>query len=228
MRKLVKYDNTTVKVTCKNGEVITGACVWDSPDYNYHEYGVDEESLRIGEYVIYRSLIRKIELIRAEACIPVRDWPEAREEIIEWFADRWGLPVDIYRKSITACIGTEGGIPQWYVAIHGSRIVAGCGVIENDFHERKDLTPNVCAVYVDEDFRGQGLAGFLLQFVCDDMAALGYDTLYLLTDHAGFYEKYGWEYLYAVRGDDGCLSRMYVHRSKKNSDESTAPAKETS
>ena len=215
MIRLEKYDNMTVKVVCGNGDVIAGACVWDSPDHNHHEYGVDEERLRIGERVIYGSDVRKIELIRAEACIPVRDRPQAGEEIIKWFADRWGLPIEVYRKSITSCLGSEGGIPQCYVVLHGSRIVAGCGVIENDFHERKDLTPNVCAVYVDEDFRGQGIAGFLLQYVCDDMAALGCDTLYLLTDHAGFYEKYGWEYMFDVRGDDGCLSRMYVHRSDR-------------
>ena len=29
------------------------------------------------------------------------------------------------------------------------------GVIENDFHDRKDLTPNVCAVYTEEDCRCQ-------------------------------------------------------------------------
>lgn len=38
-------------------------------------------------------------------------------------------------------------------------IVGGLGVIENDFHNRKDLTPNVCAVYVDEDYLCQGIAG---------------------------------------------------------------------
>ena len=40
----------------------------------------------------------------------------------------------------------------------------GAGVIENDFHDRKDLTPNVCAVYVEEHCRCQGIAGKLLEF----------------------------------------------------------------
>ena len=38
---------------------------------------------------------------------------------------------------------TEKGFPQWYLAINGSKIIGGLGVIENDFHERKDLSPNV-------------------------------------------------------------------------------------
>ena len=41
-------------------------------------------------------------------------------------------------------------------------------VIENDFHNRKDLTPNVCAVYVEENYRCQRIAGKLLEYVCED------------------------------------------------------------
>ncbi len=48
-------------------------------------------------------------------------------------------------------------------------IIAGIGVIENDFHNRKDLAPNVCAVYVEEAYRNRGIAGRMLQFVCDDL-----------------------------------------------------------
>ena len=69
-----------------------------------------------------------------------------------------------------------------------SRLFGGIGVIENDFHNRKDLTPNVCAVYVEENYRCQGIAGKLLEYVCEDMRSFGTKTLYLITDHTGFYE----------------------------------------
>ncbi len=65
-------------------------------------------------------------------------------------------------------------------------IIGGMGVIANDFHNRKDLTPNVCAVYVEKDRRCRGIAGVLLNFVCDDMKKRGVDILYLLTDHTSF------------------------------------------
>ncbi len=64
----------------------------------------------------------------------------------------------------------------------------------NDFHDRKDLTPNICAVYVDGAYRNQGIAGEMLQFVCDDFMTKGIDTLYLVIDHTSFYERYGWEF----------------------------------
>ena len=31
----------------------------------------------------------------------------------------------------------------WYLCLEGDQIVAGMGVIENDFHDRKDLKLNV-------------------------------------------------------------------------------------
>ena len=214
MDKLSKYDNTTVRIICENGDTFTGACEWYPWEFGRDEYNVEEESLRIGDYVIFANQIQRIELLRREACIPVRDWPEAKEEIALWFHERWHIPLEAYRESVIDCFGRENGVPQWYVVVRGSRIIAGCGVIKNDFHERKDLTPNVCAVYVDEEYRNQGIAGFMLQYACDDMAVMGFDTLYLLTDHTGFYERYGWQFLCMVRGDDGKLSRMYVHHSQ--------------
>ena len=104
-------------------------------------------------------------------------------------------------------------VPGWYVAIENSRIIGGLGVIENDFHNRKDLTPNVCAVYTEPDKRCQGVAGALLRFVCDDMKAKGIETLYLVTDHTAFYERYGWDFLCMVQSDgETNMSRMYVHQ----------------
>lgn len=216
MKDLKKYDNTTVRIKCISGETFTGACDWFDAEWGLYVFGREEEGLQIGEYMLFERDIISIELLRNEACIPVRDWPEAKEEIAEWFHEKWQVPLEAYRESIRDCLGRETGIPQWYVVTRNYKIIAGCGVIENDFHERKDLTPNVCAVYVEEEYRNQGIAGFMLNFVCEDMAAMGIDTLYLLTDHTGFYERYGWEFLCMVKGSDEEMSRMYVHHTKRD------------
>ena len=86
-------------------------------------------------------------------------------------------------------------------------------LFQNDFHDRKDLTPNVCAVYTEEKYRFQGIAGKLLNMVADDLKSKGISPIYLVTDHIGFYEKYGWEFLCMVQGDgEPDLTRMYIHR----------------
>ena len=92
------------------------------------------------------------------------------------------------------------------------RIVGGLGVIENDFHDRKDLAPNICAVYTEEAYRRRGIAGRLLDMAVEDLRAKGVSPVYLLTDHVGFYERYGWTFLCLAQGDgDPAPSRMYVH-----------------
>lgn len=111
------------------------------------------------------------------------------------------------------CLSGENPVPQWYLAVEGREIVGGLGVIENDFHDRKDLAPNVCAVYTEKAKRGRGVAGRLLGHACADMKARGVSTLYLVTDHTSFYERYGWEFFCMVRGDgEPGMTRMYIHR----------------
>lgn len=145
--------------------------------------------------------------------IKLIDRPEMKEQMALWFHQKWGIPKEAYLDSMQEALA-GGAVPAWYVAMDGDRIVGGLGVIENDFHDRPDLTPNVCAVYTEPEYRGQGIAGALLDFVCRDMQARGIDTLYLLTDHDSFYERYGWEFYCHAMGDgEEQPSRMYIKRS---------------
>lgn len=138
------------------------------------------------------------------------DKPEIKDTAAGWFHEKWGIPLEAYLESMEECLLRKSPVPQWYVAKEDGRIIGGLGVIENDFHDRKDLAPNVCAVYVEEDKRCGGVAGSLLNFVCADMKKRGLETLYLVTDHTSFYERYGWEFLCMVQGDgEAHKSRMY-------------------
>ena len=144
--------------------------------------------------------------------IVLNEMPAIKEQAAEWFHGKWRVPKEAYLECMDAYLNgeTEYG---WYLCLDGDRIVAGLGVIDNDFHDRKDLTPNVCAVYTEEDHRGKGIAGRLLAMVVEDCRQKGISPLYLITDHTGFYERYGWEFLCMVQGDDEpTKSRMYIHR----------------
>lgn len=142
----------------------------------------------------------------------LRQTPQSKERAAEWFHSKWGVPEEAYLECMEAYLArqTEHG---WYLCMDGERIVGGLGVIENDFHDRKDLTPNICAVYTEPEYRCRGIAGRLLNMAVDDLKAKGISPAYLITDHTGFYERYGWEFLCMVQGDgEPDLSRMYVHR----------------
>ncbi len=145
--------------------------------------------------------------------IRLSNCPEMMPRMAQWFHEKWGIPLDAYLDSMNECIKKTEPVPEWYVALCGGEIMGGVGVIENDFHNRPDLTPNICALYVEEHARCNGIAGRLLCRVCSDMATRGIPTLYLLTDHTSFYERYDWEFFCMAQGDgEEELSRMYIHR----------------
>lgn len=140
----------------------------------------------------------------------LREYPEYSEAASQWFHQKWGIPIEAYRESIQECTQCKMAVPQWYIVLdEAQNIIAGAGVIENDFHNRKDLTPNVCALFVEEEFRQKGIARYILDFIRKDLGSMGVETLYLVTDHIDFYEKCGWHFLTMVYDKEGISERMY-------------------
>ena len=105
-----------------------------------------------------------------------------------WFHTKWGIPQEAYLACMDSYLNheTEYG---WFLCLDEEKIIAGLGVIENDFHDRKDLSPNICAVYTEDNYRRMGIAGELLNMAVSDLKAKGISPVYLLTDHTGFYER---------------------------------------
>lgn len=144
--------------------------------------------------------------------ITLREKPELMNVAAEWFHSKWGVPKEAYLECMEAYLKLETEL-GWFLCLDGNGIVGGLGVIENDFHDRIDLKPNVCAVYTEESHRCQGIAGKLLDMAVEDLRSKGISPVYLVTDHTGFYERYGWEFLCMVQGDgEPDMTRMYIHR----------------
>ncbi|MBQ8092548.1 MAG: GNAT family N-acetyltransferase [Clostridia bacterium] len=150
--------------------------------------------------------------LKGYAFVSLRSRPDLLASASAWFHEKWGIPQEAYTACMTAYLNgeTEYG---WYLCLDGNSIIGGLGVIENDFHDRKDLAPNVCAVYTEKACRGHGIAGHLLNMVVEDMREKGISPLYLVTDHTGFYERYGWTFLCMAQGDgEPEMTRVYIHR----------------
>lgn len=212
LRELDREKDISVSTFCEEDEKGT------APRALYKKFGFVEDKFS-EEFGVPNQIF----ILHPEFCMPdnrmqyevknLRDHSELIQSAANWFHEKWGIPKTAYTESMEECIKNDSAIPQWYVIMDKNLIIAGAGVIENDFHDRKDLTPNVCAVYVEEAYRSQGIAGELLRFVCDDMKKKGMNTLYLVTDHTSFYERYGWEFLCMVQGDgEPEMTRMYVHK----------------
>ena len=144
--------------------------------------------------------------------ITLRQQPELKDMAADWFNSKWGVPREAYLECMDAYLSGESEL-GWYLGLCGEQIGGGLGAIEYDFHDRKDLTPNICAVYTEESHRCQGIAGNLLNMAVEDLRQKGISPAYLVTDHIGFYERYGWEFLCMVQGDgEPDMTRMYIHK----------------
>lgn len=142
--------------------------------------------------------------------ISIRRKPEYSERAIDWFASKWGIDRKEYEKSIHDCINNNESLPQWYLAVdEEDEIVGGCGLIQNDFVDRTDLFPYLCALFVEEEARGNALGAKLLENARIEAGRLGFDKIYLCTDHTAYYEKHGWKYIAIGHHPWGETSRIY-------------------
>ncbi|MBR0136852.1 MAG: GNAT family N-acetyltransferase [Erysipelotrichaceae bacterium] len=143
--------------------------------------------------------------------VTLREHPELRDKAAGWFSDKWKIPKEAYLECMDQYLNNENDY-GWYLCLDDGNIAGGLGVIENDFHDRKDLYPNICAVYTEKDYRKRGIAGKLLNMAVKDLRSHGISPVYLLTDHTGFYERYGWQFYCMAQGDgEENMSRLYVH-----------------
>ncbi len=68
------YDGKLIRLTDDQGNTFTGEADAFSAEYAFHEYGREEEGIQIGEFVIYKSQIARVEILptyeEAVAAIP--------------------------------------------------------------------------------------------------------------------------------------------------------------
>ncbi|GAL86090.1 GNAT family acetyltransferase [Sporocytophaga myxococcoides] len=142
--------------------------------------------------------------------VSVRENPEYKEKAIQYFQSSWPkvLPV-LYEDCIFNAINAPQTLPQWYL-LEKEDIIIGCaGLIPNDFISRMDLYPWLCALFIEEVHRGNNYGNLLIEKAKKDTKQFGFNYLYLSSDHVGYYEKYGFEYIGQGYHSWGEESRIY-------------------
>jgi N-acetylglutamate synthase-like GNAT family acetyltransferase len=128
--------------------------------------------------------------------ISIRQNPEYKGRAIKYLQDSWSevSPV-IYENCISYSINAEPSLPQWYLLLKNEEIIGCAGLITNDFISRMDLYPWICALFIDENHRGNNYGSLLIEQAKKDTKAFGFKYLNLCTDHVDYYEKLGFEYI---------------------------------
>ena len=123
----------------------------------------------------------------------LREHPQQMAAVIAYFQQQWASEESmmVYDDALRRTPGAKNPLPQWYWLQDGERIIGCAGLITNDFISRGELYPWLCALYIDPDYRQQGLARRLIDHIAQHTRELGFDQLHLCTDIEGFYEKAG-------------------------------------
>lgn len=138
--------------------------------------------------------------------VSLADRPDLVQPAIMYFWKCWGSGSNFkfYEDCILHSVQDKERLPMFYVVVQAGDIVGSYALLTNDIISRQDLMPWLACLYVNKAYRGQGLAGQLLEHGIKKAKRLGYSALYLSTDLENFYERKGWLYLaegYNVMGE---------------------------
>lgn len=129
------------------------------------------------------------------------------EKGIEFFWRNWGNEsnFDFYKDCIENSLSDDKPLPKFYIMLDNDEIIGSYALITNDIISRQDLMPWFACLFVDENYRNQGLAEELINHGLNESRKKRFNTLYLSTDLNDFYEKKGWNYNskgFGVSGDE--------------------------
>lgn len=94
----------------------------------------------------------------------------------------------------------------------GDALISYCTFAERDDIQPTELTPWMGFVYTFPAYRGRRCMGLLFEEVERLARREGVEQVYISTNHVGYYEKYGCEFLTQMEDMEGELSRVYVRR----------------
>lgn len=143
--------------------------------------------------------------------VNVQDYIGGLKTAVDYIHSKWGR-ADNYAFYYDAIAhSSERGklLPRFYLMLSRDAIVGCYALLTNDLISRQDLFPWLGCLYVEQSERGKQLGNVLMQHGIKEAKALKFETLYLTTDHDGYYEKYGWQRIEDGFDFWGNSSRIY-------------------
>lgn len=132
------------------------------------------------------------------------DVPKHMPTVIDWYFDAWGKrDPDNTLESYTQKLKTflqDGSIPAHLVICDDERLIATAHIRKHEIPSYVDYENWLGGVYVDSDYRCQGVARIVVNSVIEEAKALGITALYLQTEDlsGGLYAELGWKKLHQM------------------------------
>ena len=143
--------------------------------------------------------------------VNVKEYQGGIESAIAYIHDKWGSRenYDFYRDAIVHSSEPGRRLPKFFLLLDGDEIVGCYGLVTNDFISRHDLYPWFACLFIDERKRGGELGKLLMDHAEKETRKAGFSSLYLTTDHDGYYERYGWRRIEDGFEPSGKRTRIY-------------------
>lgn len=120
--------------------------------------------------------------------------PELCAQVKAYCAEKWNKVSEVFTETADKSVSAEA-LPQTWVLLGGEEeniILGFCQLAEHDYLTRfSDRSPFLTSLYIDKTIRGGGWGELPISHAKYEAARLGYEKLYVSTDHIGYYEKYG-------------------------------------
>ena len=100
-----------------------------------------------------------------------------------------------------------------FVASDRQRIAGFCTLMKTDCIPDVPYTPYIGFVFVGEPYPGHRLSGQLIAVALRHARALGFATVYLVSDHVNLYEKYGFEKVDEKLAPWGAMETIYMRQT---------------
>ncbi|MDE6580151.1 MAG: GNAT family N-acetyltransferase [Ruminiclostridium sp.] len=123
----------------------------------------------------------------------VKNNAELCEKVKQYCKKNWNKVYEVFSETADLSIKSDK-LPQTWVLEQDNEIMGFYQLVYNDkLTYYTDLSPFVATLFVDEGARGHRYSEIMLTHAKSETTKLGYDKLYVSTDHIGFYEKFGFK-----------------------------------
>ncbi|MBQ8638975.1 MAG: GNAT family N-acetyltransferase [Lachnospiraceae bacterium] len=97
-------------------------------------------------------------------------------------------------------------------AFDQEKICGYCTVSKTDCIPEVSYTPYIGYVFVGEEYRGKRLSQKLIENAMEYLKTVGFEEVYLISDHENLYEKYGFEVIDRRIAPWGTEEKIYFRR----------------
>ena len=97
-------------------------------------------------------------------------------------------------------------------ALDQQKICGYCTVTKTDCIPDVSYTPYIGYLFVGEKYRGKRLSQKLIQYAMDYLKSIGFEQVYIVSDHENLYEKYGFNVIDRKAAAWGTVEKIYVQK----------------